>query len=109
MSFHASAQDIRVEENHILKATLFNADGESVEAELDLNSFIGNNNGTSLSISENPPHSGENFSFSLEGDGVPILRGFLSNMDGEAVAADINLSERIENQNGQLVFSMLSY
>ncbi|CAL3970195.1 unnamed protein product [Diplocarpon coronariae] len=104
MSFHASAQDIRVEENHILKATLFNADGESVEAELDLNSFIGNNNGTFEWEGQAFTDSGENFSFSLEGDGVPILRGFLSNMDGEAVAADINLSERIENQNGQLVF-----
>ncbi|KAK2623831.1 hypothetical protein QTJ16_007012 [Diplocarpon rosae] len=100
MSFHASAQDVRVEDNHILKATLFKADGETVEAELDLNNCIGNNNGFA--------NSGENFSFSLEGDGVPILRGFLSNVEGEVVAADVNLSERIENQNGQLVFSKLS-
>ncbi|PBP22193.1 CVNH domain-containing protein [Diplocarpon rosae] len=93
MSFHASAQDVRVEDNHILKATLFKADGETVEAELDLNNCFTN--------------SGENFSFGLEGDGVPILRGFLSNVEGETVAADVNLSERIENQNGQLVFKVI--
>ncbi len=46
MSFHTSAQNIRVEENHILRASLSNDDGEFVEAEIDLNGFIGNNNGT---------------------------------------------------------------
>ncbi|PBP26333.1 hypothetical protein BUE80_DR002641 [Diplocarpon rosae] len=104
MSFHASAQDVRVEDNHILKATLFKADGETVEAELDLNNCIGNNNGAFEWEGQGFANSGENFSFSLEGDGVPILRGFLSNVEGEVVAADVNLSERIENQNGQLVF-----
>lgn len=48
--------------------------------------------------------SGQNFSFSLEGDGVPILRAELMNVEGEAIPCDINLSERIENQNGQFVF-----
>ena len=45
MSFHASAENIRVDDGHILRAVLDNGKGEKVEAELDLNTCIGNNNG----------------------------------------------------------------
>lgn len=45
MSFHASAQDIRVDDGHILKARLQNTNGEEVDAEIDLNQCIGNNDG----------------------------------------------------------------
>lgn len=47
MDFHASAEDIRVDDGHILRARLTNAGGEQVDAEVDLNQFIGNDNGTS--------------------------------------------------------------
>lgn len=46
MSFHQSASDIRVEDGHILRARLTNMDGEEVEAEMDLNDVIGNNDGS---------------------------------------------------------------
>lgn len=46
MSFHLSAEDIRVDDGHILRARLGNGEGEHVDAELDLNTVIGNNNGT---------------------------------------------------------------
>jgi hypothetical protein len=49
MSFNGSAQDIRVEDNHILRARLSKGDGEWVDAELDLNNCIGNNNGRLIS------------------------------------------------------------
>jgi hypothetical protein len=45
MSFHVSAHDIRVDDGHILRANLSNNNGDSVEAEIDLNQIIGNNNG----------------------------------------------------------------
>ena len=45
MSFHASATSIHLEDGHILKATLLNGEGDEVEATLDLNDIIGNNNG----------------------------------------------------------------
>jgi hypothetical protein len=45
MSFHASAEDIRVDDGYMLRARLRNADGELVDAEMDLNQFIGNENG----------------------------------------------------------------
>jgi hypothetical protein len=45
MSFHASATDIKVEDGHILKADLYDENGDKVEASLDLNTIIGNNDG----------------------------------------------------------------
>lgn len=45
MSFHLSAEDIRVEDNHILKARLRNENGDWVDAEIDLNQHLGNQDG----------------------------------------------------------------
>jgi hypothetical protein len=46
MSFHYSAKDLRVDDGHILRASLQKGDGEWQDAEIDLNQHIGNNNGT---------------------------------------------------------------
>lgn len=44
-------------------------------------------------------------SLEIEGDDqIPVLRAELNNMDGEAVPCDLNLAERISNQNGEFVF-----
>ncbi|PQE08286.1 cyanovirin-n family protein [Rutstroemia sp. NJR-2017a BVV2] len=43
--FHLSAEDIRVDDGHILKARLRNEDGGMNDAELDLNQYLGNENG----------------------------------------------------------------
>lgn len=45
MSFHLSAEDIRIEDNHILKARLRNENGDWVDAEIDLNQHLGNQDG----------------------------------------------------------------
>lgn len=45
MSFHLSAEDIRVEDNHILKARLGTISGEWQDAEFDLNEVLGNQDG----------------------------------------------------------------
>jgi hypothetical protein len=105
MSFHASAQDIRVDDGHILRATLANADGEPVEAEFDLNSVIGNDNGNFVWGGGDFSGSAEGISFSLEGDeSVPILRANLADAEGNYEHRDINLAERIGNDNGSFVF-----
>ncbi|KAL2131518.1 hypothetical protein VTI74DRAFT_4939 [Chaetomium olivicolor] len=105
MSFHASAQDIRVDDGHILRARLSNANGEGVDAEIDLNQFIGNNDGNFEWGGENFSHSAENITFSLEGgDSVPVLRAGLRNVEGEVVYRDINLAERIGNNDGRFEF-----
>jgi len=49
--------------------------------------------------------SAEDISFSIEGDGVPILRARLTNEDGEHQDADVNLSERLGNNNGEFYFA----
>jgi hypothetical protein len=46
MSFHASADNVRLSDS-TLYAVLSNADGEPVEASIDLNSIIGNDDGPS--------------------------------------------------------------
>lgn len=50
MSFHKSGHDIELEDGHILKAVLRDADEEEIEAELDLNYYIGNNDGKFSSL-----------------------------------------------------------
>lgn len=45
MSFHLTAESLRLEENHILIAQLRNADGELVDSFIDLNTIIGNADG----------------------------------------------------------------
>lgn len=45
MSFHVTAQEVRVDDKHVLVAQLQNEGGEYIDATLDLNQFLGNNNG----------------------------------------------------------------
>ncbi|EYE93683.1 CVNH domain-containing protein [Aspergillus ruber CBS 135680] len=104
MSFHLTAEDIVIEDNHILKAQLRNEDDELVESTIDLNEHLGNN-GAFEWDGENFSESAENVEFSIEGDGeVPVLRALLGTGDDEPAEADINLSEHIVNENGQFVY-----
>ncbi|KAK4184014.1 cyanovirin-n family protein [Podospora australis] len=104
MSFHASAQNIRVDDGHILRATLDNGSGEWVDAEFDLNQAIGNNDGNFEWGGNDFAGSAENISFDIEGDGVPILRAELRDMEGNLQARDLNLAERIGNNGGSFHF-----
>lgn len=45
MTFYHTAEDIRIDDGHILRARLQTADGEWNDAEIDLNNHIGNDNG----------------------------------------------------------------
>ena len=47
MSFHSSAQEISLD-GTTLKASLANVDGEWIEAELNLDDVLGNNDGRCL-------------------------------------------------------------
>lgn len=55
----------------------------------------------------------ENVEFHIEGGGaVPVLRCFCRNSQGEEFARDVNLAERIQNNNGSFVYgasSLLSW
>ncbi|KAI1649248.1 Cyanovirin-N [Daldinia loculata] len=104
-NFYASSQDIRVDDGHILRARLRAEDGGEIDSEVDLNQFIGNDNGRFEWGGVNFSETARDVSFSIEGgDSVPVLRAELQNLDGEWVGADINLGERISNDNGQFRF-----
>lgn len=45
MAFHLSAEDVRIEDNHFLRAMLRNEAGELCFSEVDLDVHIGNDNG----------------------------------------------------------------
>ncbi|EQB47658.1 Cyanovirin-N-like [Colletotrichum gloeosporioides] len=106
MSFHVSAENIRVDDGHILRAALRNENGDLNETEIDLNNCLGNNDGHFEWNGNGYSNSAEDIHFSIEGgDNVPILRARLFNLGGEAIDADCNLSERIGNDNGNFVFS----
>lgn len=49
MTFAHSSQNLRVEEGHVLRGQLQNVEGHWIDAELDLDDFIGNDWGTSCS------------------------------------------------------------
>lgn len=52
--------------------------------------------------------SASNVEFNLEGDEedqVPILRAELHPVEGDPIAADLNLAERIANINGEFEFN----
>ncbi|GIK02110.1 hypothetical protein Aspvir_006153 [Aspergillus viridinutans] len=105
MSFHLSAEDIRIQDNHVLVARLRDASGELRDASIDLNNYLGNDNGHFQWEGVNFSECAENVHFAIEGGGeVPVLRARLANVDGEYQDADVNLSERIENIDGRFVF-----
>ncbi|KAJ5517758.1 Cyanovirin-N [Penicillium expansum] len=106
MSFHESASHIELEDGHILKAVLRNEDGDEQESSIDLNDHIGNDNGHFHWDGGDFHSSADDVRFDREGDdGVPVLRAVLRDVDGEEHNADINLAERIGNDNGHLVFN----
>ncbi|CAG8900368.1 unnamed protein product [Penicillium egyptiacum] len=106
MSFHVTASHIELEDDHILKAVLRNEDGDEQESTIDLNDHIGNNNGQFHWDGGDFLSSAEGVSFDREGDDeIPVLRARLRDVDGEEHDADINLAERIGNDNGNLVFN----
>ncbi|RYP09770.1 hypothetical protein DL765_008326 [Monosporascus sp. GIB2] len=106
MSFHISAEEIAVHDGHILRARLRNENGDMVDAEINLDNYVGNDNGRFDWSGNGFSQTAEDIRFSIEGgESVPILRARLKNVDGEFCDADLNLSERISNQNGSFVFT----
>ncbi|KAF2674142.1 Cyanovirin-N [Microthyrium microscopicum] len=105
MSFAQSAQNLRVDDGHILRGQLQNVNGDWVDAELDLNSCIGNDWGNFQWGGENFSGSSQDINFTVEGDAsVPVLRAVIDDGNGGHNQRDLNLGERIQNSDGQLVF-----
>lgn len=106
MSFHQSAEEIEIKDNHILFARLRNEDGDLKDAEINLDEFLGNDDGHFQWGGENFSHTADDVHFAIEGDDeVPVLRAVLLNGEGEPVESNVNLSERINNDDGAFVFA----
>lgn len=58
-NFHYTAEipSIRVENGHMLHARIFKAGGEHVHSEIDLNRFVGNQDGTYMHLLRRLPTS----------------------------------------------------
>ncbi|KAL8370378.1 hypothetical protein RB595_000651 [Gaeumannomyces hyphopodioides] len=115
MSFHTPAANIRIEDRSWLKAAdLFNGGGEHVEAAIDLNTCLGNNEGpfewgvrvrASNTYVAYFADAGQDVCVSLEGDDrVPVLRACLADSECNYHFRDVNLAERIGNNIGELYF-----
>ncbi|ODM15310.1 Cyanovirin-N [Aspergillus cristatus] len=105
MSFHLTGQEIRVEDNHILVALLQNEDGQWIESSIDLDEFVGNDNGHFQWDGKNFSQTASNVHFAIEGGAdVPVLRGDLQDFEGNWNSRDLNLSERVVNVNGHFEF-----
>ncbi|KAK0374381.1 hypothetical protein CPAR01_00332 [Colletotrichum paranaense] len=106
-NFHHSAQDTRVDDGHILRARLQNGNGDFVDAECNLNDCLGNDNGRFDWGGRGFADSAESIRFEFEGD-QPILRARLFNVEGQAIDADVNLCERLSNNDGNFHFECTS-
>ncbi|RAL12064.1 CVNH domain-containing protein [Aspergillus homomorphus CBS 101889] len=105
MSFHLSASEVRIDDNRYLVAVLRDEDGNENESRLDLDEYLGNSEGRFEWGGNNFSESARDVHFAIEGGGeVPVLRAELQNSEGEFFPADVNLSEHIENNNGNLIY-----
>ncbi|KAJ3530943.1 hypothetical protein NM208_g9097 [Fusarium decemcellulare] len=104
-NFHESSENIQLEDGHILHAECGDGEGGTNESTLDLDYYIGNNNGSFEWGGENFSGSASGIFLEINPDGYPILRASLNPIDGDPVDADVNLAERIGNNGGTLVYS----
>ncbi|KAH8659914.1 Cyanovirin-N [Xylariales sp. PMI_506] len=101
----ADHNSIYLENSGILHARLRDDCGQWCDASINLNDYIGNDNGRfywgGCSYSDN----GELFDVYIEGAGpVCVLRGKLRDGCGNLIDSDLNLAERLGSQNGYFIF-----
>ncbi|KAH8123284.1 Cyanovirin-N, partial [Trichoderma asperelloides] len=102
MAFSQSAQDFRLD-GSLLVATIATETGDWVESVLDINEYIGNNDGMFEFGGSGIFDSVDVESWRLEG---PLLITALYRLDGSLAEEQfINLDDYIANDNGVLVFN----
>ncbi|KAK3492592.1 Cyanovirin-N [Neurospora hispaniola] len=106
MSFHVTAEDARIEvrdNRTILFARLRREDGEWNDASYELDQIIGNNDGHFQWGGQNFTETAEDIRFHPKEGAAeqPILRARLRDCNGEFHDRDVNLTEIVENVNGQ--------
>ncbi|PNP50360.1 hypothetical protein THARTR1_08964 [Trichoderma harzianum] len=101
MSFSASAQNIWLEDDHILVASVADEEGNWHESRIDLDNFIGNEDGWFM-------WDGVNFSASANGvrlEGTLLTAELPMRDGGYRERQGIQLDDRIANINGRLEFN----
>ncbi|KAJ5478767.1 hypothetical protein N7530_004276 [Penicillium desertorum] len=100
MSFAATCTDIFLKDGHILACYAVDQYGSSVYATLDLNGFIGNDDGYFT-------WKGVNFASSareIRLEGTLLTAELLKKSGSYRERQNIDLNDRIANENGDLVF-----
>ncbi|KAL7908236.1 Cyanovirin-N [Trichoderma velutinum] len=101
MSFSASANNIWLEDGHILVATVADEAGNWIDSRIDLNDFIGNEDGWFM-------WDGVNFAESANGirlEGTLLTAELPKRDGGYRERQGIQLDDRIANINGRLEFN----
>ncbi|KAL6821673.1 Cyanovirin-N [Trichoderma sp. SZMC 28015] len=101
MSFSASAQNFWLEGGHILVATVADEEGNWNDSRIDLNDFIGNEDGWFM-------WDGVNFAESANDirlDGTLLTAELPMRDGGYRERQGIELNDRIANINGRLEFN----
>ncbi|KAF9570364.1 hypothetical protein EC968_001865 [Mortierella alpina] len=101
-NFTETSKNIRITGGHLLQATCQTKDGGYKDSTLDLNDFIGNEDG-------NFQWDGVNFSQTAEDVQIQVatdstLSAELKARDQHLVPSKLNLDERITNNNGVLQY-----
>ncbi|KAL7268692.1 hypothetical protein RUND412_008672 [Rhizina undulata] len=90
---------------YIINATLERSDGSpNPMASIVLDNFIGNEDGRFSWGGVNFSVTAKDVQLSINSSGVPSLEALLQSADGEWRQAEIGLSERIKNKDGEFVY-----
>jgi hypothetical protein len=105
MSFQETSTKIRLEaDNHTLSAECQTSDGQWLDSSIDLNRFLGNNNGQFDTTDVNFATTAQNVGIEFSGDRV-LLNASLRTIDEQwNTNQSINLSDYVENHEGTLRF-----
>ncbi|KAJ4415579.1 hypothetical protein N0V85_002660 [Neurospora sp. IMI 360204] len=108
MSFHITAQEARIEQRDghtYLLARLQREDQSWNDAIFNLDTVLGNEDGHFHWGGENFTHSAQDIRFDPKEGAAeqPILRAMLRDMNQEYHPRDVNLTEIIENVNGEFM------
>ncbi|RBR23781.1 uncharacterized protein FIESC28_03397 [Fusarium coffeatum] len=101
MSFSASAESYHLHDGHILKAVVRNREGEPCESEIDLDQFIGNQDGWFMWDGADWSHSAQDARL----EGTTLTAELPKRDGGYRERQGINLDDRITNNDGVLVFN----
>ncbi|KAK1243347.1 hypothetical protein MKX07_003975 [Trichoderma sp. CBMAI-0711] len=101
MSFSASAQSYYLEDGHILRASVADEEGNYQESSIDLDQFIGNEDGWFMWDGVNFSHSANDIRL----EGTTLTAELPMRDGGYRERQGVNLDDRISNQNGRLVYN----